>query len=326
MKLKGVPMKDKAALLAFDQALKAVKSGEVPAGIEKLTVRQWLTGLGISPLFQTRFFDPAAIGILNERSDVASAAGFVQALREMFFTGKDSSRFALAKTGLTELYVEAAFRFIETRGGRVIPMAKAARLLEEGGRVTGVVTDLDATYTAGAVVSTLPPWDLIKLQLPEALRGDWETLVPAPIVSATFKLDRPVMEERFVGLLNTQTHWAFNKTLISGLSGPGQTLATVISGAHDHIGLSPEKIVAVMTADLASCLPEFSKAKILASKVVKEPFATLSPAPGAEAKRPLPGSGMPGFLFAGDWTGTGLPATIESACVSGYAAAERLLF
>src|SRR6185312_1057630 len=121
--LKGVPLKDKSALIAFDESLKAMKKGEIPAAVEKLTVRQWLTSLGLSPLFQTRFFDPAAIGILNDKPEVASAAGFVQALREMFFTGRESSRFALAKTGLSALYTDAARSYIEARGGRVISTA-----------------------------------------------------------------------------------------------------------------------------------------------------------------------------------------------------------
>jgi squalene-associated FAD-dependent desaturase len=322
--LKGVPMRDKTALLAFDVALKAMKRGEIPDGVEKLTVRQWLTSLGLSRTFQTRFFDPAAIGILNDKPEVASAAGFIQALREMFFTGRESSRFALAKTGLSELYTDAARDYIEKRGGRVISTAKAAGLIEEGGRVRGVVTDIGSRFEAGSVVSTLPPWDLKKLMLPAALRGSWETLAPAPIVSTTLKLDRPVMAERFIGMLNTETHWVFNKTRIHGSTEEGQTLAVVISGAHEQIGYSPEKILQAATRDLSSCLPDFAKAKILSSKVVKEPFATLSPTPGSEAKRPVPGSGMPGFLFAGDWTRTGFPATIESACVSGELAAKEL--
>ena len=323
--LNGVPWRDKTALLAFDVALKAMKKGTVPDGVESLTVRQWLTSLGISRTFQTRFFDPAAIGILNEKPELASAAGFVQALREMFFTGRESSRFALAKTGLSELYTDAARDFIEARGGRVISTAKAAGFIEEGGRVRGIVTDMGSRFEARHVISTLPPWDLKKLPLPAALRGAWETLSPAPIVGVTLKLDRPVMTERFVGLLNTETHWVFNKTRIHGSAGPGQTLAVVISGAHKQIGDSPEKILQAAVRDLSSCLPKFAEAKILGSKVVKEPFATLSPVPGAEAKRPAPGSGMPGFSFAGDWTRTGFPATIESACVSGYAAAEGVL-
>ncbi|HXT00915.1 MAG TPA: hydroxysqualene dehydroxylase HpnE [Elusimicrobiota bacterium] len=325
MGLKGVPLRDKAALIAFDESLKSMKKGEIPAAIEKLTVRQWLTSLGLSPVFQTRFFDPAAIGILNDKPDVASAAGFVQALREMFFTGRESSRFALAKTGLSDLYTEAARDYIEKRGGRVISTAKVAGLIESGGRVRGAVTDMGSRFEARHTVSTLPPWDLKKLALPAAVRGPWEMLAPAPIVGATLKLDRPVMDERFVGMLNTETHWVFNKTKIHGLNGEGQTIAVVISGAHAEVGYSPEKIMEIAKRDLSSCLPDFAKAKILASKVVKEPFATLSPVPGAEALRPLPGSGMDGFAFAGDWTRTGFPATIESACVSGERAAESLL-
>jgi hydroxysqualene dehydroxylase len=324
MGLKGVPLPDKTALFAFDSALKAMKTGEIPERVEKMTVRQWLTSLGLSRTFQTRFFDPAAIGILNDKPEVASAAGFVQALREMFFTGRDSSRFALAKTGLSELYADAARDLIEKLGGRVISTAKAAGLIEEGGRVRGAVTDMGSRFEAHNTISTLPPWDLKKLSLPTALRGSWETLAPAPIVGATLKLDRVVMDERFVGMLDTETHWVFNKTKIHGLTGEGQTIAAVISGAHEQIGYSPEKIMQTAVRDISSCLPEFRKAKILASKVVKEPFATLSPVPGSEARRPLPGSGMPGFSFAGDWTRTGFPATIESACVSGELAAAKI--
>jgi len=321
--LKGVSLQEKLALLAFDRALKSMRTGAVPDAVERMTVRAWLTSLGLSSNFQTRFFDPAAIGILNDAPEVASAAGFVQALRAMFFTGRESSRFALAKTGLSELYTDAARDYVEARGGRVISNAKAASLIEEGGRVRGIKTDMDSRFEASHVVSTLPPWDLKKLGLPAALRGPWEELKPAPIVGATLKLDRPVMTERFLGMLKTETHWVFNKTLIHGTKEEGQTVAVVISGAHKQIGYSPEKIMSAATRDLAACLPEFSKAKIVASKVVKEPFATLSPVPGDEAKRPEPGTGMPGFSFAGDWTRTGFPATIESACLSGQIAAER---
>ncbi|MBI3289576.1 MAG: FAD-dependent oxidoreductase [Elusimicrobia bacterium] len=320
--LKGVSLAEKRALFSFDRALKSMASGPIPEAVERATVRGWLSSLGVSTNFQTRFFDPAAIGILNDRPDVASAAGFVQALRSMFLTGRESSRFGLANTGLSELYAEAAREFIEKRGGRVLFNEKAAELVEDGGRVHGVETERGARYRAGWVISALPPWDLKRLAMPPCLRGPWEDLAPAPIVGATLRLDRPVMSERFLGLLGTETHWVFNKTRIHGIEEGGQTLATVISGAHRRVGDAPDAILDVMKRELSGCLPGFSAAKVLAAKVVKEPFATLSPVPGCEAKRPAPGSGMPGFSFAGDWTRTGFPATIESACVSGYAAAE----
>jgi squalene-associated FAD-dependent desaturase len=322
--LKGLTLSDKLALRSFDSALRSMKTGTIPAAVEAMTVRQWLSSIGQSANAQARFFDPVAIGILNDKPELASAAGFVQALRRIFLGSAEDAKFGLARTGLSDLYTDAARDLIEKKGGRVISTAKAAGLIEEAGRVAGITTDMGSRFDAGHVVSTLAPWDLKKLALPAALRGAWETLKPAPIVGATLKLDRPVMSERFIGLLGTQSHWVFNKTLVHGLKEQGQTVAVVISGAHQQVGESPERILATMKADLTACLPAFGDAKVLASKLVKEPFATLSPVPGDEAKRPAPGSGMPGFSFAGDWTATGLPATIESACASGHAAATNV--
>ena len=54
--------------------------------------------------------------------------------------------------------------------------------------------------------------------------------------------------------------------------------------------------------------------------VVREKRATFSVAPG-QPPRPATRTAVPGLFLAGDWIDTGLPATIESAVVSGHAAA-----
>jgi uncharacterized protein with NAD-binding domain and iron-sulfur cluster len=58
--------------------------------------------------------------------------------------------------------------------------------------------------------------------------------------------------------------------------------------------------------------------------VVREKRATFSVAPGQPA-RPATRTAIPGLFLAGDWIDTGLPATIESAVVSGHAGAEAVL-
>jgi hypothetical protein len=58
--------------------------------------------------------------------------------------------------------------------------------------------------------------------------------------------------------------------------------------------------------------------------VVKEPRATPAFDPAADRVRPA-AAGRPGLAFAGDWTATGLPATLEGAVRSGRAAARHLL-
>lgn len=322
--LRGLSLREKWGLRRLDAALRPLARGPLPDALDRLTVRQWLDSLGQSPRIQERFFDPIALGALNDDPKVAAATGFVQVLREIFYRDAEASRLGLSSVGLSELYTAAAREYIERRGGKVMLSKKAVAILEEDGRCRGVELE-GGERLAGAVVSTLPPWDLKKLALPQALRGEWENLRPSPIIGVNLWLDRPVMTEPLVGLLGTETHWAFNKSRLWGRNGGGQYLSLVFSGAHAQVGRDPKALLALAEADLSRCLPEFRKAKVLRAKVVKEPFATLSPVPGSDAARPAARSPLPGFVFAGDWTRTGLPATIESAVLSGRLAVEEVL-
>lgn len=322
--LKGLSLSDKWGLLRVNRAIKKMNGEGVSAQLDSLTVRQWLSGLGQSARIQERLFNPIALGALNDDPEVAAATGFVQVLREVFFRDVDSTRLGLSSVGLSDLYAGAARAFIEARGGRIILSSKIAGVIEERGRAAGVAAQSGEKYLGSAVVSTLAPWELSRLSLPGVLRGSWEKLKPSPIISVCFWLDRAVLgPEPLVGMLGTEIQWVFNKSRILGQK--DAAVSMVISGAHRQVAMDPKELKDIARRDMASCFPEFSKAKILRWKVIKEPFATLSPAPGSDAMRPAQQSALPGFYFAGDWTQTGLPATIESAVVSGHRAAELIL-
>ena len=64
--------------------------------------------------------------------------------------------------------------------------------------------------------------------------------------------------------------------------------------------------------------------RLLRGAAIRERRATFSLAAG-EPPRPATGTAVPGFFLAGDWIDTGLPATIESAVVSGHRAAAAAL-
>jgi uncharacterized protein with NAD-binding domain and iron-sulfur cluster len=61
---------------------------------------------------------------------------------------------------------------------------------------------------------------------------------------------------------------------------------------------------------------------LLKSQVIREPHATLSSAPEVEKYRPSAKILIENLVLAGDWVQTGLPATIESAVLSGYQAVQ----
>ena len=60
-------------------------------------------------------------------------------------------------------------------------------------------------------------------------------------------------------------------------------------------------------------------------QIVRERRATFAATPAENAKRPGAATTFGNLFLAGDWTDTGLPATIEGAIRSGNRAADLAL-
>jgi zeta-carotene desaturase len=115
--------------------------------------------------------------------------------------------------------------------------------------------------------------------------------------------------------------WVFDKRQVLNTSTSHLTL--VSSGADDVMQMSQEELVARALHELRDALPHTRLAKVVRASVVRERQATFSLAPG-QPKRPATRTNVEGLVLAGDWIDTGLPATIESAAMSGRLAAEAL--
>ena len=85
--------------------------------------------------------------------------------------------------------------------------------------------------------------------------------------------------------------------------------------------MTNDQLIALAHEEVAASLPLARGATVVRGTVVREKRATFSLAPG---QPPRPGAETPvrGFYLAGDWTDTGLPATIEGAVESGHRAAR----
>jgi zeta-carotene desaturase len=78
------------------------------------------------------------------------------------------------------------------------------------------------------------------------------------------------------------------------------------------------------TRQVIQALPAASTRRLVRSVVIREQRSTFSLEPGAPP-RPPTRTPVPGVFLAGDWTETGLPATIEGAVLSGHRAADAVL-
>jgi hypothetical protein len=117
-----------------------------------------------------------------------------------------------------------------------------------------------------------------------------------------------------LGIINATTEWIF------AFDG---RLSVTISNA--------DRLMDVPRAMLAQTIwREVSRATGIAAElppwqIVRERRATFAATPEENAKRPGARTPWGNLVLAGDWTATGLPATLESAVRSGNRAAEVVM-
>jgi squalene-associated FAD-dependent desaturase len=317
---------EKMEVLRMGKALRSAKPGTKATAGESVTT--WLSRLGQSGSLQRNFWDLLCIATMNEDPRIAGARLFERVLRLALFTSPADSRLGIVRGGLSECYTAAATAYIEARGGRVETACGVRQLLIADGFCRGVELSQGGKLETGPVISAVP-WQQLAGLLPgnllrtEPFFSAELALRPAPIISINLWFDAPLTELEFAGLRGTTIQWLFNKSRILGSS--DHYVSLVLSGAHQQVGRPKQELLALALQELGELLPDVRKAKLLHSLVIKERCATFSPSPEADLLRPPARTPVRGLLLAGDWTDTGLPATIEGAVQSGYTAAREVL-
>ncbi len=274
-----------------------------------------------------RFWEPLVLATLNAPSNRADAALLREVLRRAFFGGGTSHYLLVPRAGLSALW-DPLPQWLAQHGGQVRLGIHATEVIESGGRVIGVATDDGQEVRGHAVIAALPPKALERLFPPSSrVRIAVPALETMPIVSVYLWYSRQLAVPPVVGLWGTTSQWLFDRDFFLKRADdtrqqyPGFVEVT-ISGASE-LALKPASEIATRTdAELRSVFPSLADAELLRWRVIKERAATVLLTPKTARQRLGVASGVDGLLLAGDWTATGLPATLESAALSGIAAAD----
>ncbi len=328
---RGLSWKDKSNLRFLAQRLKEMKREGEGAfqKLDRMSVSHWLHSLRQTPEAREKFWDILNFAALNDAPDRSSAALFAKVLDEALFSGKDGARIAVPKVGLSDLYTEAARDYIERKGGHFLMKTRVAKVHFDLNEATEIELEGGRRLAVEQLVSTVP-WMALKKILPETILykdpffKPLHELSASPIVSIHLWFDRPIIDRPFVGLWGTRTHWVFDKSNLGSSQGKYYHVSLVISGGREEMKMPGPDLSKMALQELSEVFPTVSQAQLLHSMVSKEPEATLGPAPGVESLRLPQKTPYRNFYLAGDWTATGLPATIESAVRSGHRAAELL--
>lgn len=185
---------------------------------------------------------------------------------------------------------------------------------------------------AEQIISTVPYFVLQSL-LPNAVQSiepfcHLHKFKSSPIVSIHLWFDEEFMADDFIGAIDMNLQWIFNRRKLMDENKPTSYISAVISGAHEEVKLSKDELVNLALNDLHRIFStsgnrkqKTGNSKLLHSVVIKEKRATFSPTPELEPYRPNTVTPIQNLFLAGDWTNTGLPATIEGAVKSGLEAA-----
>lgn len=260
-----------------------------------------------------RLVEPLLLAALNIAPPQGSASLAGSIVRETLAVGGAACRPLIARDGLSSVLIEPAAAFIRARGGSVTIGRELRRLRMEEGRV--------AALTVGDAEIALQPGDVVVMAVPARSAAMLLPDIGAPtrfcaIVNAHFRYEGPHRAPPITGIVGGLIDWLFAFE---------RRLSVTISGA-DHLVERPrEDLARAIWAEVCKVAGLAADTALPPWQIVRERRATFEATPGQDAMRPGPVTAWKNLFLAGDWTATGLPATIEGSVRSGDRAADLAL-
>jgi hypothetical protein len=216
----------------------------------------------------------------------------------------------IAREGLGSTLIEPALACLQQRNAavRFEHQLRALQFADERIEALDFGAETIALAADDAVILAVPPYAAASLVRGLAVPTEFRA-----IVNAHFRIEPPAQLPPILGVLNGMVEWIF--------AFPGRVSVTISAGDR-HIDSARDVLAKTIWSEIASVtgLP----AALPPWQIVRERRATFAATPAQDAKRPRAETQWRNLILAGDWTDTGLPATIEGAIRSGNRAADLI--
>ena len=258
-----------------------------------------------------RLVQPLLLAALNVDPPEGSAGLAGAIVRETLLAGGQACRPLIARDGLSAVLVEPAIKLLQDRGASV----QFGHELREFGMVGNKISELK--FGGEAIV--LGPDDAVVMAVPpraaaSLLPGLKTPLKFRAIVNAHFRFDPPEGQPAILGVVGGLVEWLFAFP---------QRLSVTISNGDRLVELPREELAQAIWDDI--CKASGVQGDLPPWQIVRERRATFEATPEQNALRPGAVTTYKNLFLAGDWTDTGLPATIEGSVRSGDRAADLVL-
>jgi hydroxysqualene dehydroxylase len=258
-----------------------------------------------------RLVEPLLLAALNVNPPEGSAGLAGAVVRETLLAGGQACRPLIARDGLSAVLIDPAIKLLQARGADIRLGHELLGLAMSAERVGELRfgEDTVALAPADAVILAVPPRPaaslLPGLTTPSKFRA---------IVNAHFRFDPPPDLPPILGVVGGLVEWLFAFP---------ERLSVTISNADRLVDMPREELAQAIWRDV--CAASGLAAELPPWQIVRERRATFEATPEQNALRPGASTAFKNLFLAGDWTDTGLPATIEGSVRSGNRAADLVL-
>jgi squalene-associated FAD-dependent desaturase len=255
-----------------------------------------------------RLLHPFLLAALNLEPEQGSAELAGRVIRETLALGGWAYAPRTPRRTLAATFIDPALAYLQACCASVRTQRRLTAIEAFGGRVTALrfANEGTALGPEDHVILAVPPWDAADLveglEAPDAFES---------IVNGHFHVSPPAGAPQITGVVGGAVQWIFCFD---------DRISVTVSGANALVDTPREKLARRLWAETALALD--LSAELPPWQIVKERRATFAATVEQEARRPGPTTPWRNLFLAGDWTDTGLPATIEGAVRSGFRAAE----
>jgi squalene-associated FAD-dependent desaturase len=292
-----------------------------PDQLPDITISHWFDINKVSVTARQFFWDPLTVAALNNQPERLALRALAAIIHYGFLAPGQRTGLGVPRVDWSRLLEGDLREQIASVGGEVITGKRVELIKIEGGRANAAILAGNHRIEGDAVISAIPPHGLLRLLpsepswLTPALRFEW-----SPIVSFQWIVSNPLPIKMPVAALGEPVQWMFTRSLST--DDGRATISTITGGDHALMSMDRSTLIAEIVSCIRRLFPAWSAGDGDQKVLHRIRKATISISAGQNQDRPGPGTDIPGFWIAGDWTDTSLPPTLESAVLSGINSAK----
>ncbi|MBP9095111.1 MAG: hydroxysqualene dehydroxylase HpnE [Ignavibacteria bacterium] len=283
-------------------------------------VAELLKAIKQTPTLIEYFWEPFILAVFNAKPENINCKIFLKILKNGF-SKKSFSNLVIPKVNLNELFIDDALTYFEKNNIKIAEKEKILKLFLKDNTIDYAVTESGNKIKSDYYISAVPFFrfkELFEINNYNQYFKGRGNLHSSSIISLHLFFENEVPADLLknnsfgmTGLIGTKVQWIFKRN--------PKHLSLVISASDfldELTDESNETIYKNCLSELSKCLNGFDNLVVKDYKIIKEKRATFIPDNDSINERPNQKTDIQNFFIAGDWTNTGLPATIESAIKS----------